>query len=69
MWPTNLSVYTGDCNIFHHKRKNTFLVEQAQKLLSFTFDHPVEGQGGQGYQLTINIKKVMSTTETRIQRE
>ena len=37
----NLSVYTGDYNIFHEKSLYPFHGEQAPKLISFTFDHPV----------------------------
>ena len=38
----NLSVYTGDKNIFHDKSSYPFHGEQATKLISFTFDHPVQ---------------------------
>ena len=37
----NLSVYTGDYNIFHEKSLYPFHGEQAPKLISFNFDHPV----------------------------
>ena len=37
----NLSVYTGDKNIFHDKSLFPFHGEQSPKLISFTFDHPV----------------------------
>ena len=37
----NLSVYSGDKNIFHDKSLHPFHGEQALKLITFTFDHPV----------------------------
>ena len=37
----DLSVYTGDRNIFHDKSLYPFHSEQAPELISFTFDHPV----------------------------
>ena len=37
----NLSVYTGDKDMFLDKSLYPFHCEQAPKLISFTFEHPV----------------------------
>ena len=41
MWLNNLSVYAGDLNIFYNKNVCIFHGQLAQKLISFTFEHPV----------------------------
>ena len=37
----NLSVYTGDGILFSYSKKRIFHSQQAPKLISFTFEHPV----------------------------